>query len=200
LGCGGLAALPGSEWDRGGGDEPEATHGFSTPVIYRPGKGPVQVIVSGSYKVTAYSLDDGAKLWWVPGMAWQAKSVPIVDGDKVYVHSWMAGAGNLGLQKAPPFDRMLKEHDANHDGELSNIPSPVLYKGVLYILREGGILTALDPAKGTVLKQGRVEGALATYYASPVAADGKIYSISQDCKMAVVKAGLEPARPKRFEG
>ena len=32
---------------------PEATHGFSTPVIYRPPAGPAQVIVSGSYQVTA---------------------------------------------------------------------------------------------------------------------------------------------------
>jgi len=43
---------------------------------------------------------------------------------------------------------------------LPNIPSPILYKGVMYVLREGGILTALDPKSDPILKQGRLEGAL----------------------------------------
>jgi outer membrane protein assembly factor BamB len=237
---------------------PEATHGFSTPAIYRPPKGPAQAIVSGSYQVAAYSLDTGEKLWWVHGMAWQAKSIPVVDGDRLFVHSWMESPVELGLQKAPPFAEMLKLHDADHDGKLSksevpdeemkklwflfdldhdgamsdsewkihrargdagnglfairlggkgdvtdtnslwrfekslpNIPSPLLYKGVMYVLREGGIMTALDPGKGTVLKQGRIEGALDPYYASPVAGDDKIYTLSQSCKLGVLKAGAE---------
>ncbi len=238
-------------------ERPEATHGFSTPAIYRPVKGPAQVIVSGSYQVVGYSLDTGEKLWWVRGMAWQAKSVPIVDGDRLYVHSWMSSGSELGLQKQPPFEQMLKEHDTNHDGKLSkdevpddmlkklwflfdldqdgylndrewnnlrsrdeagnalfairlggtgditgdvlwkfekslpNIPSPVLYKGVLYVLREGGVMTTLDPANGKVLKQGRIEGALDAYYSSPVAAGDKIYTLSNDGKMGVLEAGRD---------
>jgi len=62
---------------------------------------------------------------------------------------------------------------------------------VMYVLREGGIMTALDPGKGTVLKQGRIEGALDPYYASPVAGDDKIYTLSQSCKLGVLKAGAE---------
>ena len=42
---------------------------------------------------------------------------------------------------------------------LPNVPSPLLYKDVLYMVKEGGILTALDPATGKVLKQGRLTGA-----------------------------------------
>ncbi len=47
---------------------------------------------------------------------------------------------------------------------LPNVPSPLLYQGVLYLMKEGGILTALDPATGEVLKQGRLRGALEFYY------------------------------------
>jgi outer membrane protein assembly factor BamB len=103
---------------------PEATHGFSTPSIYRPPKGPAQAIVSGSYQVAAYSIDTGEKLWWVHGMAWQAKSIPVVDGDRLFVHSWMESPVELGLQKAPPFAEMLKQHDADHDGKLSKSEIP----------------------------------------------------------------------------
>lgn len=72
---------------------------------------------------------------------------------------------------------------------LPNVPSPLLYQNVLYLVKEGGILTALDPATGAVLKQGRITGALDFYYSSPVAADGKIYTASQSGRVAVIKAG-----------
>ena len=62
---------------------------------------------------------------------------------------------------------------------------------MLYVLREGGILTVLDPSKGAVLKQGRIEGVLDTYCASPVAADDKIYAISEQGKVVVLKPGAQ---------
>jgi outer membrane protein assembly factor BamB len=73
----------------------------------------------------------------------------------------------------------------------SVVPSPLLYEGVLYVLRNGGILTALDRATGMVLKTGRVEGAVGGYSASPVAAEGKIFLASEDGKVAVVHAGKD---------
>lgn len=74
---------------------------------------------------------------------------------------------------------------------LPNVPSPLMYRGVLYILKEGGILTSLNPETGEILKQGRITGALDEYYASPVAADGKIYTVSESGKAAVLQAGAQ---------
>jgi len=74
---------------------------------------------------------------------------------------------------------------------LPNVPSPLLYRGVLYTLKEGGILTSFDPKTGEVWKQARLEGALGAYYASPVAADGKLYALSEEGKLAVVRAGAQ---------
>jgi len=71
------------------------------------------------------------------------------------------------------------------------IPSPLLYDGVLYVVKNGGILTAFHPATGEVLKTGRVRGALGGYSASPVAADGKIFLASEEGKLAVLKAGRD---------
>ena len=238
---------------------PEATHGFATPVIYRPAKGPAQIIVSGAYQIDAYDLASGERIWWVRGMAWQAKSTPVLAGDVLYVHSWMASPSELGLQgSVPEFKKALEDWDANKDGTLAsvevpdvemrklwflfdldkdgvlnerewnvhraraaaknglfairlggrgdltgtavmwryekglpNIPSPVLYKNILYMLKEGGILTALNPATGEVLKQGRLQGALEPYFASPVAADGKIFTVSLNGKLAALKAGAD---------
>jgi len=74
---------------------------------------------------------------------------------------------------------------------ISYIPTPLLYRGVFYMVKTGGIVTALDPARGKLLKEGRATGALGEYYASPVAADGKVYVASQEGKITVLKAGAD---------
>jgi outer membrane protein assembly factor BamB len=71
------------------------------------------------------------------------------------------------------------------------IPAPLLYQGVYYMVKTGGIITSLDPATGKLLKQGRSPGALGEYYASPVAADGKVFLASSEGKITVLKAGKE---------
>jgi outer membrane protein assembly factor BamB len=71
------------------------------------------------------------------------------------------------------------------------VSSPLLYRGILYTIKDGGILTSLDPATGTVLKQSRLPDAIDSYYASPVAADDKIFLLSENGKIAVVKPGRD---------
>ncbi len=72
-----------------------------------------------------------------------------------------------------------------------NIPAPLVYRDVMYLMKEGGIVTSLNPATGEVLKMGRTPEALEEYYASPVAADGKIFMVSASCKVTVLKAGAQ---------
>jgi outer membrane protein assembly factor BamB len=69
------------------------------------------------------------------------------------------------------------------------LPSPLIYEGVLYMINDGGIVTSFDPSTGEVLAQGRLRGAVDAYYASPVAADGKIYFASELGLVAVVEPG-----------
>jgi len=79
----------------------------------------------------------------------------------------------------------------NMKNSYPSIPAPLLYKGVIYLMKEGGIVTSLDPASGQVLKQGRTPNALEEYYASPVAADDKIFLLSASGKVTVLKAGAQ---------
>ncbi|MBM3768711.1 MAG: hypothetical protein FJW32_25300 [Acidobacteria bacterium] len=71
---------------------------------------------------------------------------------------------------------------------LPNCAAPLHFNGVLWMVKDGGVLTTLDPKNGGVLKQGRITGALEQYWASPVAADGKVYMVSQAGKLSVMKA------------
>jgi outer membrane protein assembly factor BamB len=74
---------------------------------------------------------------------------------------------------------------------IPQLPTPVLYRGVLYMINDGGILTTLDPATGKALKQGRLREAVDHYFASPVAGDGKVYFVSKSGIASVLKAGPE---------
>lgn len=73
---------------------------------------------------------------------------------------------------------------------LPYVPSPLLYAGRLYLLRDGGLFSSLHPATGEAFfAQERIAGAAGSYYASPVAADGRIYVASVPGKVTVLKAG-----------
>lgn len=72
-----------------------------------------------------------------------------------------------------------------------SIPAPLVYRGVMYLMKEGGIVSSVDPVTGQVLKQGRTPDALEDYYASPIAADGKVFVVSASGKVTVLKADAQ---------
>jgi outer membrane protein assembly factor BamB len=70
------------------------------------------------------------------------------------------------------------------------LPSPLVYGDVLYMLNDsGGLIVLFKPEDGEVIVRGRLEDGLDTYYASPVAGDGKVYFVGEHGKVSVVKAG-----------
>jgi outer membrane protein assembly factor BamB len=71
----------------------------------------------------------------------------------------------------------------------ADVASPLVYQNVLYLLKDGGLLTGLDPDTGEVLWRERVAESGSRYFASPVAADGKLFLVGEDGKASVVKAG-----------
>jgi outer membrane protein assembly factor BamB len=74
---------------------------------------------------------------------------------------------------------------------LPYVISPLVYQGVLYVVRTGGIVSTFDPESGKLLREARLKDALGDYYAQPVAGDGKVYFISKDGKASVIRAGAE---------
>jgi outer membrane protein assembly factor BamB len=73
---------------------------------------------------------------------------------------------------------------------LPNTSSPLLYQGVIYMVRDG-IVTSLNPETGEAYKQARLTGALGRYWSSPIAADGKIFVAGEDGKIVVLRAAQQ---------
>src|SRR5687768_6392927 len=243
-------------------DRPGVISGYSTPIVYQPKQGAKQIIVPESFQLSAYSIADGKRVWWVRGLACEMKSIASHDSEYLYINGWgfpqnqpdkkvstipfdealkrydkdndrhVSKAEAVG--GADPMDRMVKAafeaFDMNRDEKLNDkdwevframmasdngllaikmgghgdqtdkairwryvkpvpqVPSTLLYKGVLYMINDSGILISFDPATGNVLKQGRLHGAIDKYFSSPVAADDKVFLIGQGGQVSVVKA------------
>jgi outer membrane protein assembly factor BamB len=233
---------------------PEAKSGHATPIVWRAQDGRDQILVAGSFLLTAYEPASGRKLWWVRGLSFEIKSTPVIGGDTLYINGYGSPENDPGRKvTVPPADEVWKAADADGNGVLGRtefpkytaafwfdacdldgngtlskdeweyyraaldsengmlairlggsgdmtasavrwkyqravpqLPSPLLYKDVLYMVNEGGIVTTLSPETGTMIKQGRLTGALGSYFSSPVAADGHIFFTSQLGAIAVL--------------
>jgi outer membrane protein assembly factor BamB len=84
-------------------------------------------------------------------------------------------------------DQTRKLQWSVHKG-VPSVASPILVGDVLYLFKEGGILSAISTRDGSVLKEGRLSAAFGPVYSSPVAAGGRLYIISQQGKVTVLKA------------
>ena len=67
------------------------------------------------------------------------------------------------------------------------VATPVLDHGIIWMVKEGGIVTKLDAASGQLLQEERVPG-VGNYFASPVAGDGRVYFSSEPGVVSVVSA------------
>ena len=73
---------------------------------------------------------------------------------------------------------------------IPEIPSPIFYKGQLYLVRNGGILAAVNSNDGSMIYDERL-GAPGQYSASPVIANEHIYLVSNKGVVSVVKSGAQ---------
>jgi outer membrane protein assembly factor BamB len=74
-----------------------------------------------------------------------------------------------------------------HDRNVPFCASPLYYDGKVFLVKDGGILSALDAKTGKPQKVARLPNT-GEYYASPVAGDGKIYFLNEEGQLTVVKA------------
>lgn len=92
----------------------------------------------------------------------------------------------LGEERRPPSSTPLWTYDR----ATPYVPSPVLVDGLVYMVKDGAILTCMNAATGAVTKQARLP-ATGSYYASPVAAGKLVYTVSRDGNACVLRSAPE---------
>ena len=82
---------------------------------------------------------------------------------------------------------------------IPQLPSALIYRDVLYMINDSGVLSTINPDTGELYKQARLRGVSESFYSSPVASDGKVYFLSRPGVLTVVEAGREQKVLSSFE-
>ncbi|MCL4819124.1 MAG: PQQ-binding-like beta-propeller repeat protein [Vicinamibacteria bacterium] len=119
-----------------------------------------------------------------------------VDGDgRITRPEWdakrdesVAEAGVVSTAIGGEGDRTASSLRWRYKKSFSYLITPLVYRDAVYLVKGGGIVTTLDPRTGQVFKTGRTPEAIGSYFASPVAGDGKVYLLSEAGQVTVLKA------------
>lgn len=133
-------------------DRPEFRRGFATPFVWRHDGGE-ELIVPGSIWLKSYNLKDGTERWTVSGMSRVPASSPTAGDGLLFCASWNAGGDEGDRVVMPPFAEFAREHDQNHDGQLTaaEIPTgPVRERFPQIDLNKDGLVT---PAEWQMMRE-----------------------------------------------
>ncbi|MEC7565670.1 MAG: PQQ-binding-like beta-propeller repeat protein [Planctomycetota bacterium] len=85
---------------------------------------------------------------------------------------------------------LLQEKDIRRleSQSIPEVPSPIYANGLVYMIKNGGLLTCVNVRQGKRIYRMRTGGS-GTHYASPVIADGKLYTTAGDGKISVIELG-----------
>jgi len=167
-----------------------ATRAWPTPFVWETGERN-EIVVSGSRHVRSYDPVDGKLIWTVDGLTQWVTPTPAAAHGLLFVSA--NGPGGAIIMAIRPGGRgnITGSHVVwRHDRAAPYSTSPVVLGDYLYAVKEGGILICLSAKTGELVYQKRLP-ATGSYYASPIASEGKIYTLSERGETCVVEEGSE---------
>ena len=182
-------------------DRDEVTS-WMTPLIVEH-KGKAQVITNGKTRSRSYDLATGKVVWECGGQTINCIPCPVVFDNLAICMSGYKG----NICNAIPLDStgdVTGKPAWSYEKVTPYVPSPLLLDGKLYFTyANNALLTCLDARNGKVLIDRERLPGLSNLYASPVAAQGRIYIVSREGDALVLKHGAKLevlARNKLDEG
>ena len=174
---------------------------WATPYIWK-NEQRTELITCGTKRVRSYDLE-GTLLWELGGMSSIVIPTPFSKFGLLYVCSGYVGDKTrpiFAIKPGASGDISLKPGETNNTfiawsqptGAPYN-PSPLLYRDQFYVLFDFGFLSSYDARTGTEIydkQRIRPEGNTA-FTASPWAANGKLFALSEDGDTYVFAAGPE---------
>ncbi|HJT27905.1 MAG TPA: PQQ-binding-like beta-propeller repeat protein [Pyrinomonadaceae bacterium] len=169
---------------------------WTTPAIYQ-GKDRVELIANGGRYIRGYDPLTGKELWRFADNDTQVKmQAPLIANDLIYItggyppgramYAFRPGAvGDISLKSGEDKNAFLAWNTSKGS---PYTPTPIIYGDLFYALADNGVLSAYDAKTGENIYQQRLP---TSFSASPVAADGKLYLLSEDGDVFVVKAGKQ---------
>jgi len=176
-------------------ERPDVTPSWSTPAIWPTPKGE-QLVVNASI-IRGYDPADGRELWSLGPTSIQVVASPVVGSENLFVSSGYPPARPIYAVK--PGIEGAHTIESDEDASVlawyetrggAYMPTPLLYRGLLYVVHHDGRIVAHDARSGARVYQARFSAGR-TCTASPVAANGKIYQGTEEGSLYVLAAGSE---------
>lgn len=174
---------------------------WATPFVWQNAQGS-ELITAGSRKVRSCDLD-GNSLWELGGMSTISIPTPFAADGLLYVCSGYVGDKQRPVYAIRPGARgdiSLAQGQGTNEFIAWSLPtaapynpSPLVYKGLFYVLFDFGFLGCFDAKDGRELyakERIRPQGA-ASFTASPWAYNDRVFALSEDGDTYVFQAGPE---------
>jgi outer membrane protein assembly factor BamB len=175
-----------------------ATSGWSTPYIWKHDRR-TELVIVGRQHAVAYAPDSGKELWRLRGLTGQSTPSPVAANGLLYLATGSQGEGNrpvFAVRPGASGDISLATGETTnasvawvHPRASAYTSSPLIYRGRMYVVNDNGVLTVFDAATGKEIYKARAGGAGNTFSASPWAANGRVYLLSEDGDTFVIEAG-----------
>ena len=169
---------------------------WGTPTVAATPSG-AQLVTNASNFIRGYDPATGRELWRLGGSSKITAPTPIFAEGMFVVASGRAPERPIFVVRPDARgDVTLPEGKTSSDavvwsrtGRGSYMPTPLAYKGQLYVLANNGVLDAYDLRTGGEIYRERLAAVGNGFSASPIAADGRIYLANEDGDIMVVSAG-----------
>jgi len=171
--------------------------GWCTPNIYFQGS-EARLVVNGYKHRGAYDLESGEEIWKMAGGGDIPVPTPIAWKDLIYFNSAHGKhAPLMAIQNTASGEISYPESDSAsvpgmewfYDRGGAYMTSVLVYDSLLYRLRWNGNLACFNARSGEMIYQETVNPS--SFIASPVAADGKIYLVSEYGDLYILESGPE---------
>lgn len=179
-------------------DRPASLVSYSTPLVFEGARG-TEILINTSTGLEAISADTGEDRWRVvEDNRFPIPVATLADG-VIYTTRGYRSGPYVAIRPGGQGDVSNSHVVWRVPTGAPYISSLIHYQGLIYTAGELGVVTCLDAKTGERVWQERVGG---VFTASPVAADGRIYLVSETGETVVLKAGrtLEVLSRNKLEG
>jgi len=171
---------------------------WGTPTVVTTASG-AELVTNASNFVRGYDPRTGKERWRLGGSSKITAPTPIAADGLVVVASGRAPERPVFVVRPGAEGDITPAKGAttsagvvwSRTGRGSYMPTPLAYKGLLYVLGNNGVFDAYEIPTGAEVYRQRVPHPGSGFSASPVAADGKIYVSGEDGDIIVLAAGSE---------
>jgi len=158
---------------------------WATPLVVHSDNGD-ELIASGAEAVIAYDPLTGKEVWRAAGTRSHPIPSPVAGKGLVFLSAGSQAKVVMAMQPGGA------ERDPivwRYNKGAAYVPSPIAVGDYFYLMSDTGIMTCFDALTGKVVYEGGRPPIPSTFFASPVAFDGKILLTSEDGDSFIVKAG-----------